>query len=397
MSENNNSSYQIVIVLVVSIAAFSLNFIGFQAAGLAPQIIQATGATAEQFGLIMGMALLGGVILGIPCGALGDRFGVKSIVALGLIASLIGVVGRYAASPAVNPYIGWMFLVGIGIVTLNANFVKVLGMWLPPQKIGFSVGCYLAGIGLGQSSAVAVGPLFASLESAFMVSIVIMVVVVTMWFLFLKDAPAGAPKIEPQPLLVNLKYAMTKPTIWIAGLSGFFMLGSYVTLNSFLVNSLISVKGVEPDKAGLTASVVALSLMIGSLMSSVMVKKVGRSKIFMLLCGSISTICMYLAWSMDFSGATVVMLFGIGFFSGALLSVVLSLPMLLDYIGPRYAGSAGGIISTLQTGGGFALPVALPILAQGEVNGIFTLMTVGFGLMTLFAIILPELLTRPKD
>ena len=393
----NTNSYRLIIVLAVAITTFGINFIHFQVAGLAPQIMQAAQAAPEQFGLLMGMPLLAAAILGIPLGALGDRFGVKPVVAVALLVSLGGVAGRYVSEPLVGSYVIWMFLVGVSNAALNANFIKVLGMWLPPAQIGLGVGCYLAGIGLGQSSAVAVGSMFAGLDSAFRLSIWVTIAALIVWTLLIKAAPSGAPEMKPQPLASSLKYVMVKPAIWVGGLCAFFMLGAYVTLNSFWVNSLISLKGVSPDKAGMTGSVVAFSLMIGSLVSASLAKAIGRSRFFLLGSGLISALCAYLSWSQEFSNLTVVLLFGVGFFSGAFLSFILSLPMLLEYIGPVYGGSAGGVISTLQSSGGFALPFLLPMLAKGQADGIFSLVALGFGAMALIALLLPELLYAKKE
>lgn len=397
MVENIANPYRLVIVLAVAVTAFAINFIHFQVAGLAPQIMQAAQAAPEQFGLLMGMPLLAAAILGIPAGALGDRFGVKPIVGIALAVSLGGVIGRYFSEPSVGNYAIWMFLVGVSNAALNANFIKILGMWLPPTRIGLGVGCYLAGIGLGQSSAVAVGSMFATLGSAFMVSILVTIVALVVWVSLIKASGAGGPEMKPQPLAASLKYVMSKPAIWVGALCAFCMLGAYVTLNSFWVNSLISVKGVTPDKAGMTGSVVAFSLMIGSLVSASIAKAMGRSRFFLLMSGLISAVCAYFSWNLEFSNLTVVLLFGVGFFSGAFLSFILSLPMLLEYIGPAYGGSAGGVISTLQSSGGFALPFLLPMLAQGQPTGIFNLVAVAFGAMAVIALFLPELLAVKKE
>ncbi|MDR1921912.1 MAG: MFS transporter [Candidatus Adiutrix sp.] len=394
MTEDRKSIYAWIIILVVAVTAFGINFIHFQVAGLAPKIFAAAQASPAQFGLMMGLPLLAAASLGIPFGAMGDRYGVKLMVGLGLVVSLIGTIGRYASEPVMSHYFFWMFLIGVSNAALNANFIKVLGAWLPPQKVGLGVGCYLAGIGLGQSSAVAVGASFEGLGSAFMFSIWLIAAILVIWLVFLKAAPAGAPKMAPQPMIGNLKYVMGKPAVWVGGVCILLMLGAYVTLNSFLVNSLIQVKGVAPETAGIAASVVAFSLMFGSLAAAWLAGLVGRSRIFLVGAGAISAVCAYLAWNMEYGNLAIVALAGAGFFSGAFLSIILALPMLLEYIGPAYAGSAGGVLSTLQSGGGFALPFLLPMLAGGQPDGIFNLIALSFGLMALISLMLPEMLAR---
>ncbi|MDR0621030.1 MAG: MFS transporter [Deltaproteobacteria bacterium] len=394
MEEQKQSGYQWVITLVVAVTAFGINFIHFQVAGLAPLIFAATQATPVQFGLMMGLPLLAASSLGIPFGALGDRYGVKLMVTIGLVVSLIGAAGRCMIVPNMGQYFFFMFLIGVSNAALNANFIKVLGSWLPPQKVGLGVGCYLAGIGLGQSSAIAVGGRAETLGPSFQLSIWVTAIILVVWLIFLKGAPAGAKKMPPQPVIGNLKYVMSKPAIWVGGVSILLMLGAYVTLNGFLVDSLIQIKGVVPKTAGMAGSVVAFSLMIGSLIAAALCKIVGRSKVFLLASGAISGVSAYLAWSLPYGTLTIVLLFGVGFFSGAFLSIILAVPMLLDYIGPAYAGSAGGVLSTLQSGGGFALPFLLPMIAGGQPNGIFNLIAGSFILMAIISLALPELMAK---
>jgi hypothetical protein len=73
----------------------------------------------------------------------------------------------------------------------------------------------------------------------------------------------------------------------------------------------------------------------------------------------------------------------------------LSLPMLLPEIGPEYAGSAGGIISTLQVTGAVVVPTfVITKLAAGSNTVLFGLTAICLALIVIPVLFLPELGSR---
>ena len=84
-----------------------------------------------------------------------------------------------------------------------------------------------------------------------------------------------------------------------------------------------------------------------------------------------------------------------GFLMSAILPLLLSLPMLVREIGPVYAGSAGGIITTLQVFGGIVVPTfIITPLAGLNATLLFGLAAVCYGLILIPALFLPELGAR---
>lgn len=95
--------------------------------------------------------------------------------------------------------------------------------------------------------------------------------------------------------------------------------------------------------------------------------------------------------------ATVVpvLLAVLGIMSGMCASLLIAFPMLLPEIGPVYAGSAGGIICTLQVIGAVFIPsfVIAPLAGQNY-NLFFTLGSLCFFLVSVVVLLLPELGTK---
>jgi hypothetical protein len=84
-----------------------------------------------------------------------------------------------------------------------------------------------------------------------------------------------------------------------------------------------------------------------------------------------------------------------GFLCSGILPLLLSLPMLLPEIGPVYAGSAGGIISTLRVLGAVVVPtfIVTPLSGLNPIV-LFGLAAVCFALILIPALFLPELGSR---
>jgi NNP family nitrate/nitrite transporter-like MFS transporter len=394
MADSQPSPYRFVIVLVVAVAAFLGNFVIFQMAGLAPLVMGAAGLAPAQFGLVIGISILTAAILGMPLGALGDRVGVKPVVALAIVVTLVGSIGRYAATPSFGGYLFWMFLVGATNAALNANFIKVIGVWLPPSGIGVGVGCYLAGIGLGQTASIASGPMFTELKGAFLIAIVLSVIVLALWVALLKNPP-NLPKMEPLPMSQTLKFVVGKRDVWVGGFGIFFLLGTYVVATSFTSQFLSGEKGVDPKTASLIASAIAFMMLVGGLISDKTARIVGSSRLFLFLTGVAAAAGSLLALWLPYGILTVLSLCLLGLASGLFCSYILALPMLLSYIGPVYAGSAGGLISTLMSAGGFSLPYLFPMLAGGDLKRLMIWIAVGYILMGSITVALPEFVRKP--
>jgi hypothetical protein len=74
------------------------------------------------------------------------------------------------------------------------------------------------------------------------------------------------------------------------------------------------------------------------------------------------------------------------------MPLIASMPMLLPEIGPVYAGSAGGIITTLQVVGAVVVPTfVITKLAGSNANVLFGLAALCFVLIIVPVLFLPEL------
>jgi predicted MFS family arabinose efflux permease len=90
------------ILVVLFIARFCLGY-QFQSVGsVAPFLISEFGLDYRQIGTLVGLFMLPGLVLALPGGLLGKRFGDKPVVVMGMAAMILGgVLSGVAQSYAV--------------------------------------------------------------------------------------------------------------------------------------------------------------------------------------------------------------------------------------------------------------------------------------------------------
>jgi len=394
--ENKLYSYRWTILLIIFLVNTIFNFSIFQIGGLASRIIPAFHLQVSQLAMVLSVSFLTNAILGIPAGILADRFGVRNVVAAGLILTVISSFGRLTASSFGILFV-WMFILGVGPAFLNANAAKILGDWFPPQQMGMAMGIYIAGANAGITLALATSAFFSSLKVAFMTSAVLTLLALFLWLLFIKSKSAGKPDLLIQPFGEYLGVALKSKHTWVGAVAMFFYMGTYVTQSGFLTNSLTEGKGVSQVMAGLVASSLTISFILGTIIGPIISDKVGLMKPFLAPTAIIAALCSYLAWLVPFGPLTWILLLITGIMLGTSVPLIMSLPMLLPEIGPVYAGSAGGVISTLQMAGAFVISsyIILP-LAGKNMDHVFMYIGLGYLVFGLSLLLLPELGRKAK-
>ena len=86
-----------------------------------------------------------------------------------------------------------------------------------------------------------------------------------------------------------------------------------------------------------------------------------------------------------------------GTLTGTILPNINTLPLRFKEIGPVYAGSAGGIIATMQVAGAFFIPTfIISTIAGQNYNLLFILASLTFLLIAPVTILLPTIRLREK-
>jgi cyanate permease len=179
----------------------------------------------------------------------------------------------------------------------------------------------------------------------------------------------------------------------LAGLCAFFVMGAMMTFTNFLPLMLKNARAISPAQAGFYGGLPNLGGVLGSFLGPVICNRIGIMKPYLVFASLLGAAGTFWSWQLPIGPAIVVSLISAGFLQSAILPLILSLPILLPEIGPVYAGSAGGIISTLQVLGGVAAPVVTP-LAGSNPTILFGLAALWFVLIIVPACLLPELGSR---
>ena len=391
------SPYRWIILAIMWCATFIGVAAQFQVAALAYKIIPDLGLTPGNFAMILSAPMLPAVFFSIAAGALADRFGVKRVVAVGFAFSIVGAYFRYIATEFWGLFI-LMFISGIGPALLNANVSKLLGAWFPKEQMGTAIGIYFTAAGIGMSLSLATSAaLFPTVKSAYTTAGILTFVIWILWVVFIKAKPEGTPDLPAMPVLKYIGVAARSRNIWLVGLALMCFMGSNMAFTGFLPNALTQVRGIDPAKAGVMTSVVTFGTIVGSIVGPFFSDKIGRIKPFLTPVAVLGAVVMYFSWAIQ-GPVDWTLLFALGVLLGMSVPLLMAFPLLLPEIGPVYAGSAGGLMATLQLIGAFFIPSFIIAPLGGEnYNILFALASLFLFMVGVVELFLPELGVRASN
>lgn len=382
MVNNKSSSYRWVVLFIMSIGVFGPNYTQFQLSPLAPQIMATFGLTNTEFSSVFTSPMIPAIIFSLIAGLLVDKYGAKKIIAMALLVTAVGTIWRIWTGSYLTLFIS-MFLTGVGITFLNANGPKIIGSWFPPEKVGTMMGIFLSTATLGMTLGMGTTAMLPSIKSAYTIAAVISVVALLLWVFLMKSPPTteGNQENSSEGILDSLKICFKSRNVWITGFALLFLFGLNLSISSFLPTAL-GERGVDPVAAGVYASMVTFGNLTGCLIMPILAAKLGRNKPIILSMALVGALGGAFAWLAPVGLLLYGALFITGLAIGSLIPLLVSIPIQLPEIGPRYAGTAGGVVSTLQLLGAVTIPtyVAAPIAGDNFylffiIGGISALLT----------------------
>lgn len=394
MSENvqaQKSPYRWVVLSVMFFTTFVGCYAQYQIPPLAYKLIPELNLTPTQYASILTAPMIPPIFLSIFAGSMADKFGVKKVVAFSLVFVIIGTMFRYMATNYWQMLI-LMMMAGLSCAFLNANVSKLLGAWFPPEEISKAMGIYLVGATAAMFVGTATTALFPTMKSAFITAGIFAVINAFLWLILIKDKPEGAPDMPSMPVTEYLGVAAKSKNVWLVAVIMMFSMGAMIAFSGFLPNALHEVRGIDPVQAGLLASIGTLGGLFGSLLGPIICDRIGYMKPFLVSVAVVGAALTYYAWQSPLGVIMWVLFLLQGFAGAAGGPLYMSFPALLPEIGPMYAGSAGGIIGTLQVVGAVCIPtfIITPIAGQNYYL-LFALGALCFLCVAVVALFLPEL------
>lgn len=222
-------------VLVVATVGFALNFWAWALLSpLGPRFKDILELTSGQQALAVAVPVIVGSLGRIPVGALTDRFGGRvmfPIVSLATIVPVLylGLSGQYSFAGLL---VGGFFL-GLG-GTAFAIGVPLVNAWFPPERRGFAVGVFGAGMGGTAISALTTVKLVDGLgeKSPFLITAAVLAVYAALAWLLLRDAPDRV--VPTTSIMTRLGAAARLPIAWQACILYAVAFGGYVAFSVYL-------------------------------------------------------------------------------------------------------------------------------------------------------------------
>lgn len=384
-----------VVILVASIAMFVTSYTQYQFPSFGQTLMDGLGLSETQYSSVFSAALIPGAVFSLISGLLVDRYGVKKV---GFICILISAAANILHIFVVGyvPLMLCMILVGVTGTYLNSNSAKIIGSWYDAKKTSLMMGIFLAvnngamAIGVGSSA------VFPTYRAAFTSSAVVAVTALVLWGLFMKDntpeEKSGIEKMGGGIMKEALKASLKSPGIWTIGISIMMVCGGAVGAISFLP-TVIASRGFTESQASLYAMCFTIGGMLGCLTAPALEAKLHKRRLFLSVFGILAAFGIMFAWKTPGGVPLVLALAATGYFALGLTPILMSMPVQVPEIGTKYAGTAGGLVATIQLFGIVVLTsyVITPISA-----GNYDLMFLLLGLLAVIFVFIAIFGPLPK-
>ena len=384
------SGYRWVILTLACLLCFMGNYMQYQVSAYATQLMPMLGIGSVGFSALFLAPMLAAVILSLPFGSLGDKFGTKSIVLAGFCVSLCGGMLRVVSVSSYPCQLISMFLIGIGMAALTSNNAKVLGLWFA-ERTDVAMGAYYAAACLGIASAQASSLIFPDMERGYIIAEGLLVVITVGWALLGRNVSHGSLIPESVESDSSLRVAMRSRNVWLCALSAAFSLAATTAFSGVLPQALELVRGADASSAGRMAAVATVAGIFGCLLAPLLYERCSHARPYLVMTGCMGAAAIAASWfASGASSAAWVLLAFNGFVTSMMGPIEQALPVSFSEIGTRHAGSAGGIMAEVSLLGSCALPLGIAALAGGDYNVQMILIAVLYGLSVVPVLGLPE-------
>lgn len=375
---------------VACLANFIPNYAQYQASPFGGLIMERFGIGQGEFSLLFTSPMIPAIFLSLVAGLLIDKIGAKQVVGVGLAITTVGCVMRIFANSFAMLLVATA-LIGFTGCFLTSGAAKILAGYYGPDGVGPKMGILMAASTLSMTVALATTAAFGDTTPAFAVSSAISFVGLVLWMLVMKNPEAMGNESQAQgPSLSEcIKANFSSRNMWFVSLALAFVLGGNVVMGSFTPTALAE-KGIDAGMAGIITSLYTLGNLAGCFTAPALVSMLGgKQKPVFIVYAILAAIGVAFAWRPASGIAIAICMFLAGNFVGGIIPMCFALPVQFEEIGPLYAGTAGGMLTTIQVLGAILLPsyVFAPI-AAGSYATIFMLGGVSLlvaGVFLLFA------------
>ncbi len=329
-------------------------------------------------------------LMQIPAGLLSDSWGPRKSITFFFSLAFLGSVLLGLASTAAWAILG-RTLVGIGVAIFFVPTMKVLSEWFRPREFATMTGLFLAMGGIGSLSATTPLAMISNWIgwrlSFIIVGVLTLVLVVLIWK-FVRNRPSDFGWPSPSPplesatpsigLTEGIKMVVINPSYWVLAIWFFFDNAIFFSFGGLWGGPyLIQIYGLSKIQAGQILSMLAIGVIIGSPMLSLLSNKVFKARKPVLIISGIALLLLaallaFYTNRIPLTGLYIVFL-GLGIFSSAV--VVIAFTMTKELFPVEIAGTAIGLVNIFPFAGGALFQPLLGYILErhGQTGGSFTL------------------------
>ncbi len=330
----------------------------FQSTGsVAPFLIQDFNIGYDQIGTLIGLYMIPGLLLSIPAGHLGKRFGDRQVVSAAILLMILGGILSGLADNYAMLVVGRL-IGGTGAAFLFVLLMKMLSDWFADKELFFSMSIFIIGWPVGIAAAQTTqGPI----AEHFSWNMVFLLTAATSAIALIAiaglyrppDTPVEVPRDEAPAQQVSS--GLSGREIWlicIAGCAWMLINGAYLVMLSFGPVLLIE-QGVSITESGQVVSLMSwvffFALPLGGYVAT-------RYKIPDAILVSGVIVCVVIGVLIPYTSIPVITftLYGIAY--AIAVPVVSSLPALV--LQPENRGPGIGIFQVWYFAGSAFMPIA---------------------------------------
>lgn len=321
----------------------------------APRFRELLHLSATETAVLVAVPVLLGSLARIPMGILADRFGGRAVFTCLMLvcaapAFAVPLTHSFTELLTVAFFLGLAgssFAIGVGFVS----------RWSPPEHQGASLGIYGAG-NIGQSAAVALGPLLAASigwQNVFRALGALLLVWGIAFGVTSRNAPQPAFEETRRHSAIRLFFDVGKQRLaWVLSLFYFLTFGGFVAFSIYLPTLLKDQFNLTPADAGFRAAgfVVLATAMrpVGGWLSD----QIGGSRVLTMVFLGLAPFAMLMAWPrmLPFTVGALGCAALLGLGNGAVFKLV---PQSF----PLQTGTVTGLVGAMGGLGGFFPPLLL--------------------------------------
>ncbi len=370
----NNKSATGLAFAVLCLCYMIPNYAQYQISPWGAQIIEQYNLELSQLSSLFSAPMIPAIFLSLAGGLLLDRFGIKSVIGIGLVVTAAGCIMRIFSTSYFPLFLGTM-MTGLSACFINAGGGKIVGSLYEAKEVPGKMGVLMAVSTAAMTIANFTSPYFGSLLNTFLASSLFACVGLILWILFIKSPNRETKDIgvsEPS-MSTCLNVAIKNRNVWIIAFALFFIMAGNVVIGSFLPTAL-GARDISTTVSGYIAAAYTIGNFLGCLTAPICISKLKSQKKVLVLFGIFASIGIAFAWMIPQTALLAAGMLLTGNFLGGMIPTLMALPVQFPEIGPVYAGTTGGFIGTIQLLGAVLLPsYLLAPIASGSFTVLFVL------------------------